>query len=284
MVILILGVFCCSTAVIFIKASTTNVLWLSALRLLIASAIIAPLWLRDARQTKMPPGLWRMTFWPALFLGLHMISWLYGARITPAAQSTLIVNLAPLASPFFLFFMVGEKVSRREIAGTLVALVGVLILFGDDLFDTDGPLLGNVVCFGSMLLFCVYLVIARQLREKSTLWTYLGPLYLMAGLICVPPALIWAPLPDVGGWDFKEWAMVLGLAVVPTVFGHSVLNFAMRHLRGQLVTTANTAQCIFAAVMAYCLFGEEPDWAFYVAATFILAGILMNILGKRQAG
>lgn len=279
--VLIIGVFACSTAVIFIKGTSVNPVWLSSIRLLIASVVIAPLYLRDRVRIAPIPGSRWIALPGAIFMALHMISWLYGARITPAAQSTLIVNLAPLASPFFLYLMVGEKVKSREIIGTLLALIGVVILFADDLFDDKDAVLGNVICFGSMLLFCVYLVLARQLREKSTLWTYLTPLYLQAGLICLVVAVFVSPPPNPLSWDLREALFVLGLGIVPTVIGHSVLNHAMRKLRGQLVTTANTSQCVFAAVMAYFLFGERPDWSFYVAAVFILSGILANLELRR---
>jgi len=281
-VILIAGVFACSTAVIFIKGSAVDPFWLSSLRLLIAAAIIAPLYLRDRAKISPEPKARWLALPGAFFMAVHMLSWLYGARITPAAPATLIVNLAPLASPFFLYLMVGEQVKRREVIGTLIAVVGVAVLFGGDLFAEEGALLGYSICFGSMLLFCVYLVLARRLRERSTLWTYLAPLYLQSSIICAAVAIFISPPPNPLGWSLHEWFMVLGLAVIPTVAGHSVLNHAMRQLRGQLVTTANTAQTIFAAVMAFFIFGEVPDVAFYIACALILGGILVTIFGSKR--
>lgn len=281
--LLILGVFACSTAVILIKGSAVDPFWLSSLRLLIASAVIAPLYLRDRGRVKPDPRNRWLALPGAFFMALHMLSWLYGARITPAAQATLIVNLAPLASPFFLYLMVGERVRRAEVIGTLLAIAGVAILMGDDLLAQNGEWVGNVICFGSMLLFCVYLVLARQLRERSTLWTYMCPLYFQAGLMCAAFAIFVHPPPNPLAWPLTEWLMVLGLAVIPTVVGHTLLNYAMRNLRGQLVTTANTAQTIFAAVMAYFFFGEAPDLALYLAAAAILGGILLALLGKEKS-
>ncbi len=281
--ILTIGVFACSTAVIFIKGSAVDIFWLSSLRLLIAAVVIAPLYFRDRARIQPQPGTRWLALPGAVLMALHMLSWLYGARITPAAPATLIVNLAPLTSPFFLYLMIGEKVERREIIGTLLAVVGVAVLFGGDLFAEDGALLGYTVCFGSMLLFCIYLVLARQLRERSTLWTYLTPLYLQSGLICAAVAIFITPPPNPVHWSLHEWFMVLGLAVAPTVAGHSALNHAMRQLRGQLVTTANTAQTIFAGVMAFFIFDEVPDLVFYIACALILGGILITILGKEES-
>src|SRR5690606_19004938 len=94
---LLLGVFACSTAVIFIKSSEMNAIWLSAARLLGSALFLTPLWLRE-RRTARTAGAPILTFrqtspWPGIFLAAHFIAWILGARMTPAANSTLIVNL-----------------------------------------------------------------------------------------------------------------------------------------------------------------------------------------------
>ena len=61
----------------------------------------------------------------------------------------------------------------------------------------------------------------------------------------------------------REWALMVGLGVVPTVCGHSLLNAAMRRIRGQIVSLCNVSQFVFAGVMGYFLFGEIPKGLFY---------------------
>lgn len=92
-------------------------------------------------------------------------------------------------------------------------------LGGGPVLAQNGAWRGNLICFGSMLLLCVYLVLARQLRERSTLWTYLCPLYFQSGLMCVAFAAFVESVPNPMRWDWREWLMVLGLAAIPTVFG-----------------------------------------------------------------
>jgi drug/metabolite transporter (DMT)-like permease len=106
------------------------------------------------------------------------------------------------------------------------------------------------------------------------------PVYLIAGLtslaISLPLAGLAFPTENV----LREILLVLGLGIVPTVIGHSILNHAMRHLRGQVVGIANLSQFIFAGIMAAVIFGEAPTWALYAAAALVAGGAILSL---RQA-
>jgi len=271
--LLLLGVFTCSTAVIQIKASHTHPFVLAALRLSIASLLLAPLAWREYRQHR---GVYdrdhlRRTFLPAVVLALHFLSWSYGARLTLAAQASLVVNLAPAAIPFFLHWIVGERINRVEILGTLLALAGVVVLSVRDAMNGGGDVWGNVVCFGSMLLFAWYLALGRKNRDFPSLWPNVVPVYAQAAVLCFIAALPWVGTFETD--NSREWLLMLGLAVLPTIFGHSLLNASMRHLRGQVVSLWNVGQFIFAGFMAYFLFGESPAPTFYFASLLVVAGV-----------
>ena len=66
----------------------------------------------------------------ALVLAIHFTLWNGGSRFIIAANASLIVILAPLAMPFLISFLTHDRVTRRELGGTLVALFGVLVLTG----------------------------------------------------------------------------------------------------------------------------------------------------------
>jgi drug/metabolite transporter (DMT)-like permease len=282
-VLLLLGVFGCSTSVILIKASATHPAVLPAFRLLMAAVLLLPLFWRDRakhRATYKREHLHR-TWLPAIVLATHVISWTYGARLTFAAQATLIVNLVPVAIPFFLHSIVGERINRIEIFGTLVAIAGVALLTAHDAFAGTGDVLGNLVCFGSMLLFAWYLALGRANRDFPSLWLYVVPVYLKAGLVCALAAIPWLPTFAFG--SAREWLLLLGMAVLPTILGHSLLNLSLRHFRGQIVSLCNAGQFIFAGVMAYFLFRETPAPLFYAGSLVVLAGIALVIFSAPTA-
>jgi len=277
--LLFLGVFACSTSAVLIRLSATDPFVLTALRLLIASVLLAPVLLSELRRhgAAFTRDHLRRTRLPALVLAVHMISWTLGARMTAVAQSTLIVNLVPIALPFFLLWIASERVNRAEVAGTALAILGLLILSAKDALAGGGSLAGDAVCLVSMLLFALYLALGRRNRDFPSVWLYVVPVYGQAAVICLVVAL-----PRMGGFavgSAREWAIMAGLAAIPTVCGHSLLNAAMRRIRGQIVSLCNASQFLFAGVMGYLLFGEIPRAVFYAACAIVLAGVALVVFG-----
>jgi drug/metabolite transporter (DMT)-like permease len=114
--------------------------------------------------------------------------------------------------------------------------------------------------------------LGRKNGPRLSLWLYMVPLYFFAGLICLVCALfVVNPLKE---YTLKNLLLILGLGIVPTVFGHSILNYSLKFFRGQVVSVTNLSQPIFAGFLGFLLFGEVPRPLFFVAALIILAGVL----------
>lgn len=280
---LALGVLCGSTAVIMIKASDENPFLLAAYRLLIATLIIFPFFLKERNQYAKPYGFQqiRWSLFPGLLLGLHFITWNMGIALTPVANASLIVNTTPAVMPFFLWIFFREKINKIEIIGTVLALSGLYLLsFGRvDLTATD--LRGHFLCFVSMLFLAAYLALGRKNSGRLPLWLYMWPLYLTAGIFCLLTALPF--VNPIKTYSLTNLLIFFGLAIFPTFGGHTLLNYSMKNFRGQVVSVANLGQIIFSAFMGYLLFQEVPSPMFYLTAILILCGVVIILIhGYRQ--
>jgi len=280
--LLFLGVFACSTSAVLIRLSSTDPFVLTALRLAIASLLLAPVLASELRRhgAAFTRDHLRRTHLPAAVLAVHMMTWTLGARMTAVAQSTLIVNLVPIALPFFLVWVARERINRAEVAGTALAIAGLVLLSARDALSAGGSVAGDAVCLASMLLFALYLALGRRNRDFPSVWLYVIPVYAQASLLCLVAAL--PLLHTFAAGSAHEWALMAGLAVVPTVFGHSLLNAAMRRIRGQIVSLCNASQFLFAGVMGYLLFGEVPRPVFYVSCAVVLAGVAIVALSTPE--
>ena len=277
---LLFGVFCCSTSVLWIKASGLHPAVLASFRLLGAAFLLSPVYfvqLRKHRATYSKRHL-KMTLFPALILALHFISWASGAQLASAANASLIGNLNAVVLPFLLFFFLRERVTAREVIGTLVAFAGVVWLASSDLSVSRTHLWGDFVCFGSMILFSFYLLQGRLNRDVPSIWLYLVPLYAFAGLICLLIASVVAD-PFAAHSPRALWC-VLGLTLGPTIIGHSILNLSMQRLKGQIVPVCNLFQFIFAGLLAFVLLHEVPSPAFYGAGVLVVSGAILVIRGS----
>lgn len=273
--ILALGLVSASSSVVFIKLSRLDPVLLAAARLAVASLLVGPWFVGQARDH------WtflrhegRRTLWPAVLLGLHFISWIIGARMTPAVNSSLLVNMVPLVTPLFLMAIAHERLQKAELGATLVAFAGVLWLTGWDLELSREYFFGDLVCFGSMILFALYLVLGRKNRDFPSVSLYMWPVYSVAALVCGAIALFTSDL-SAGPWTSRELLLVLGLGAIPTVIGHSSVNYALKQLRGQVVGVANLVQVIFAGVLAYFFLGEVPHLSFYPSSLLIAIGVAL---------
>lgn len=285
--LLIFGVFTGSTAVIAIKQSEVPAILLASYRVLFAAAILTPFFLFTLRKypAHRKRDLLRGCAPGALFLALHFICWSYGARMTSAANGTLIVNLVPVAMPFMLWVGVREMISKREVIGSALSLAGMFVLTFGNLGLDRTTLRGDILCFVAMLLVTVYLIAAKRARSGGLpLWLYIVPLYWLTGLTCFAIALATPGLSrPLFAFEWKQWALLLYLAAVPTVVGHTMLNYAMQTLRGQVVSIFNLGQFIFAGGLAYLLRDEVPSGRFYVASALVVAGGIIVVMRSKPA-
>jgi drug/metabolite transporter (DMT)-like permease len=273
--LLLAGILMGASAVIMIKASTEQPFLVASYRLLIAALVLAPFFFRDLKNFEGSYG-WKQIGWstiPALALAIHFMSWVIGTRMTQVANASLIVNLTPVVMPFLVWGFFREKINRKEIFGTLFTLAGLFVLGSANFSVSKTTFSGDLICFGSMLFYALYMALAARNRTRLTLWLYMVPLYFIAGVICLLCAL---PFTNpIKPYTTLNVLMIVGLGLIPTVFSHTILNYSMRFFRGQVVTVTNLTQPIFAGVLGYLIFGELPRLAYYAAAVLIFIGVLI---------
>ncbi|MGC9393641.1 MAG: DMT family transporter [Anaerolineae bacterium] len=269
-VLLFTSVFAVSTAVIMIKASTLHPVLLAALRLFVATVALMPVFIREYRRHR-ATYTWvhvRASMLPGLILAAHFISWTIGARMTPTANASFIIGLVPLAMPFFLAALIREHLTRNEVLATVIALGAVVVLTIADLNLSAEYFWGDAICFVSMLFYAGYMALGRKNRHFPSVWLYLIPLYAVAGAICFVIALFLVnPFQP---YSEKDIWLILGLGIIPTVIGHSLINRAMQYFRGQRVSIVNMGQFVFAGIQAHFFFGEIPHKAFYIASGLLI--------------
>jgi drug/metabolite transporter (DMT)-like permease len=273
MLLLLVGVVCCAVAALLIRASETPAVLIAAYRQLIAAALLFPAYATCRKRYPEIPlrRLCRQALPASILLTMHFWSWNIGVHMTPIANATLIVNLTPVLMPFVIWFMVREKITRPELAGTALALLGTAILSAADYRIDIHHLIGDVVCFLSMVALAVYLAWNRRAALPS-IWLYVPLVYTFSGLQCLLAGAVTAPSLMLS--DSREWLLMLALAIIPTIVGHTILNHSMRVMRSQLVAITTLGQFIPAGILAWFIFDERPGLALFIAATLVVAGVV----------
>jgi len=76
------------------------------------------------------------------------------------------------------------------------------------------------------------------------------------------------------GYSTRTYALLLALAIVPQILGHSAFNWAIRHVAPVYVSVAMLGEPIGATLLAWAVLGERPGLIAIVGGTLILTGIL----------
>ncbi len=275
--LLLSGVFFCSTSVILIRSSSLPPSLVGTYRLLFASILLFPVFLKSwhTHREKVRPRLFLRCVLPAVLLAIHLISWAQGARMTYIANATLIINLTPAVMPLLAFFLIKEKVTRREILGTIVALAGVAILSVNAFSINPDYLWGNIICFASMTIFAGYLAFGRINKDFPSIWLYMVPVYTIATLCSLVFSLATLDSVSIGSWEEVGW--MLAMAILPTILGHVTLNNSLRYFTAQTFAVVNLHQFVSAGLLGWLIFSDTPPITFYFAASLCVGGAIIVI-------
>jgi drug/metabolite transporter (DMT)-like permease len=220
-----------------------------------------------------------------LFLAAHFGAWIASLKHIPIATSVVLVNSHPLFVVAASYLFLGELPSRRSLAGTFTGLVGMLVISLDALGEnrqhgSGNALLGDALALAGALAVVGYFIVGRKARARISLLGYVTPLYAVCTAVLL--AMAAASGDSLYPYSAAEWAYFALLAVVPTILGHTVFNWAIKHVRPSAISLAFLGEPVVAGVLAFFLFAQRPPLATFVGGALVLAGVYLATSSRRE--
>jgi drug/metabolite transporter (DMT)-like permease len=223
---------------------------------------------------------WRGIDWwtgagAALLLALHFACWISSLEYTSVAASGVLVSTQPVFVALLGRAFLREHPSRMAWLGMGLAISGTAVIAGADFALDRRALTGDVLALLGALWISGYYVLAKMLRATKDLVPYVVVVYaataawLLAGALATGSALT--------GWEPATWASLAGLAIVPTIIGHSSMNYALRYLPAFKVNVAILGEPVGSAVWAALLLAEKPRASTWAGGALVLAGIFLTL-------
>ncbi len=209
-----------------------------------------------------------------LFLGLHFGLWIPSLWLTSVSASVVLVSTAPLwvllLSPRFL----GDRISGRNLASFAAALSGVGIIAGGDFRLSIAAMIGDAMALGGAACMAGYLIVGKRLRHDVPLPGYLAFVYGGAALTLALGVITLGVPP----WPTETlaWLPLVGMAVGPTLTGHTLLNWALAHLEAYRVNLAVLMEPVLASCWAWIFLGEAPPLHVVPGAVLVLGALALE--------
>jgi drug/metabolite transporter (DMT)-like permease len=266
-----------SFSAILIKAADDDASTVVWLRMGMAAVLLVPWVLRDARRGALPQGLTQLglVLVSGVFLAGHFLLWTASLNYTSIAASVFLVSLHPILVTPLGKRLLGEGVSRRMLAGGGLAMIGMLVTCAGDLRVGGSAFEGDLLALAGGLCLAGYLLIGRSVRANLGVAGYSAIVYTVVCVIAAATAaaggVAHIPSPRVA-------LACLGLAMVCTIGGHTVYNWALRHVPVLLVSVSFLGEPPLAAVLALLILASVPSFATIAGGVLILAGLALALV------
>jgi drug/metabolite transporter (DMT)-like permease len=285
--VLAAAVLAVSWAAPLIRLTAAPALAIAAWRLTLSSLFLLPLFLRGgnvAAWRELGPRDRRIAAVAGVALALHFASWITSLRLTSVAASAVLVSLSPVFAWVLSHVFLGERPSRVQAAGIVLAVAGAAVIaLGGARAGGTAVLLGDLLALVGAACGAAYLVIGRRLRARLGLVAYVTPVYGVAALVL----LAWAAARGAAFQPYAlgDWAVFAALAAGPMLVGHTGFNYALRYLPAYTVNVGVLAEPVGATLIAWALpaIAEAPSATDLGGGIIVLAGIALTLGGVRRS-
>lgn len=283
---LFIGVLAVSFAATFIRLADAPPLVIATYRLTIASIILIPI-----ASIKSLRGLNKLSrrdifliLLSSVFIALHFGLWITSLSYTSIASSVVLVTSHPAFVAVVSYFLWRERLNKLAISGIVVALIGVVFInYGGFTFGSRA-LLGDLLALVAGFSMGAYLIIGGQLRARIDILSYLTLIYSGAAVVLLIATIISGH--SFFGYSPNTYVMLILLALIPQLLGHSCLNLAVRLVPVTLVSVAILGEPVGAIILGCFILGEMPTVNEIVGGLLILGGIfiVMRYAPRRLSG
>lgn len=277
---IVLAIIGVSFASIFIRWSDSPALIKAVYRMAFASLFLLPIGLaRFRRETR---GLGRRDALVMSAIGvalaIHFATWISSLDYTSVASSVILVNSHPLIVALLSHYLLKERVPKVAALGVVLGFAGVLVIAVGDVRE-GGGLLGDALAFVGGVMAAIYILAGRRVRQRVPLVPYVFLVYTFATVVLLAMTVAMGTELLPSGDLRRELLLFLGLAIVSTILGHTLYNWALKYVRAPVISTSLLGEPVGATFLAFLLLAETPSATDLGGGLLALLGIYITARG-----
>ena len=211
-------------------------------------------------------------------LAFHFGLWITSLTLTLVATSVILVTSHPIFVAGVSHFVLKERVKKMAAIGIAVAFSGVVLISISDYSVGGGRLLGDLLAFIGGICAGIYFLSGRVARKSIALTPYAFSVYGLSALLLLVSAAILGNRVVVT--STHELTLFLLMAIIPTIGGHTMFNYALKKLPAHIVATGVLGEPVGASILAYLLLPQEVPGLWIIVGGVLVVGGLYVVLSR----
>ncbi len=200
---------------------------------------------------------------------------LFGLKLAPSINAPIIISAGPiiLLGASIIFFK--EKISTKLLAGTLISLLGVLILIFKPALEAgfSSGVLGNFLIFLATICGVIQALVVKKIMKRN------GPLvtvfltFIIGSLFLLPGVLIEYNSTGFFALNMQAILGIIYAVIFASVLAHYFLFFGLKNIKVSETGVFTYVDPIATILVAIPLLHETISESYVIAAVLVFLGI-----------
>jgi drug/metabolite transporter (DMT)-like permease len=278
----VIGVISVSASAIFVKLCSAPSGVIAFYRLFFSVLFMVPIFLRKhiSELRFMTKRDLFFSVIAGILLAFHFMLWFESLNYTSVASSTVLVTLQPLFAFLGTYLFFKEKLTAKAVLCGIIAIAGSVLISWGDFNISSSALFGDFLSLTACALITGYLLVGQSVRKRMSVISYTFVVYLISSIsLFIFILTVKEPLYP---YKLSDWSYFILLAIVPTLLGHSLFNWALKWVSTSIISMAILFEPVGATILAFIILGEKTIWSQISGGLIVILGISLFVLDDRK--
>ena len=242
-------------------------------RVLIASAVLVPLWTVRGPTRPVNWRAARVALAGGVFFAFDIALFNSAVLRTSAATAVLLGNSAPVFVGLASWLLFRRRPRGQFWIGLALSLAGCASIVWTDAISgaQSGTIDGDLFALGASVFWAAYMLTTEHARSDMDTLTF-NTLAIAGSVLTLLVVCLSMGVP-LTGYSGRTWAALFALGLISQFAAYHALVYALGHLPATLTSVANLAQIPLSALLAVPLLGEPVSRTQVLGGLLVLSGI-----------
>lgn len=202
-----------------------------------------------------------------------------------ASNVSILVSTTPLVTAMLLaIFYKSERLSMRQIFGSILAFVGVVLVVLNGQFILHLNPLGDALALGASFTWGFYSLFMRRIMGRYSA-DFITRKVFFFGLVTILPYFAFVNPLNIDlltSGNMTIWSNLIFLGIIASTGGYLLWNWVMRKLGAVKSTNFIYLQSLVAMVAGHVILGERITFMAIAGAVILIAGMILAVRKKRS--